>query len=143
MKVNLQDVIEAIEFENDQLSHYYNKETGVIIYKEDESSSRYKAEDFNRLEEFEEWERELIKELKDLEDNPNNYIKLPDYKDVDEYKLMVSFSKVNNIDIKASVKELKEEIEKRALLSEWYTYREEAEKNIAVSWCNENHINIL
>ena len=34
MKVNLSDVIEAIEFENDMLNHYYNKKTGVIIYKE-------------------------------------------------------------------------------------------------------------
>ena len=31
MQVNLSDLIEAIEFENDMLSHYYNKDTGVII----------------------------------------------------------------------------------------------------------------
>ena len=33
MKVNLSDLIECIEFEGELLSHYYNKKTGVIIYK--------------------------------------------------------------------------------------------------------------
>ena len=57
MKVNLNDVIEAIEFEGELLNHYYNKETGVIIYVEDESTSKYKAEDIKNIENFEEWER--------------------------------------------------------------------------------------
>lgn len=41
MKADLQDVIEAIEYENPMFKHYYNKQSGIIIYKEDESSAKY------------------------------------------------------------------------------------------------------
>ena len=32
MKADLNDVIECIEFEGELLTHYYNKNTGVIMY---------------------------------------------------------------------------------------------------------------
>ena len=35
MKADLNDVIECIEFEGELLTHYYNKNTGVIMYIED------------------------------------------------------------------------------------------------------------
>lgn len=63
MKVNLNDVVECIEFEGELLTHYYNKKTGIIIYIEDSSTATYKAEDINNIENFEEWERELINSL--------------------------------------------------------------------------------
>ncbi|MBE6050457.1 MAG: hypothetical protein E7214_07330 [Clostridium sp.] len=69
MQVYLEDVIEAIEFENELLNHYYNKDTGVIIYKEDSTTSKYSAEDIENINNFEEWERELILALHDLEEN--------------------------------------------------------------------------
>ena len=77
MKVELNDVIEAIEFENELLNHFYNKKTGIIIYKEDFSTASYTAEDIGKANELEEWERELVINLHDLEENPDYYIQLP------------------------------------------------------------------
>ena len=45
MKADLNDVIECIEFEGELLTHYYNKNTGVIMYIEDSSTATYKADD--------------------------------------------------------------------------------------------------
>lgn len=141
MKVELNDVIEAIEFEGELLTHFYNKKTGVIMYVEDSSTATYKAEDIERINDFEEWEQELIKSLYDLKENPNNYIQLPDQNQLDEYKMMVEFCKtIDDIEIKNNLRELKEEIEIKGHLSDWYDYREELEYNIAKNWCEKNNI---
>ena len=59
MKVELNDVIEAIEFENELLNHFYNKKTGVIIYKEDFTTASYNAEDI-RIDCIEKFSKEKI-----------------------------------------------------------------------------------
>ena len=150
MKVNLNDVIEAIEFENELLTHYYNKRTGVIIYLEDSSTASYSCGDIERIDEFEEWEQVLIKELYDLEKNPEDYIQLPDKDVIDEYSMMIEFCiSLNNEELnkishqKRDFRDIKEAIEKAGLLSEWYDYREEAEYNLAVKWCKENNIEYI
>ena len=48
LKVDLNDVIECIEFEGELLQHYYNKNTGVIMYIEDSSTASYKADDIHK-----------------------------------------------------------------------------------------------
>ena len=96
MKVNLNDVIECIEFENENLNHFYNKNTGVIIYKESPETSNYSAADYSRINEFEDWERELIESLYDLENNPNDYIKLPGEDEINELNDILNYLKRND-----------------------------------------------
>ena len=142
MEVNLRDVIEAIEFEGELLKHFYNKNTGVIMYVEDSSTASYKAEDISKLDEFEEWEQELISALHDLKENPDDYIQLPDENELDEYKMMCKFAESKGkLDIKSSLREMKEEIENKGYLNDWYDYRENIEYTIAKSWCEKNNIN--
>ena len=141
VKVDLRDVIEAIEFEGELLTHFYNKKTGVIMYVEDSSTAIYKAEDIEKINDFEDWEQELIRALHDLKVNPEDYIKLPDQNKLDEYKMMVQFCKsLEDIEIKNNLRELKEEIERKGHLSQWYDYREDAERKLAIKWCNDNNI---
>lgn len=141
MKVNLNDVIESMELEGEMLQHYYNKDTGIIMYIEDSSSAAYKAEDIENIESFEQWEQELIRALYDFKENPQNYIQLPDENELDEYKIMKEFSKTyEGIEIKDSVQALKDEIKNKGLIDNWYDYRENAEYNIAKQWCEKNNI---
>lgn len=147
MKVNLSDVIEAIEFEGELLSHYYNKETGIIIYVEDESTTNYKASDIKDIEKFEDWERELIKGLYDLKHNPEKYIQLPTKEEINEDAMMRDFLKciennnINSEDLEGySIMKLKEKIESIGKLNQWYDYRENKEYEIAKNWCINNNI---
>ncbi|NME81633.1 UPF0158 family protein [Clostridium sp. SM-530-WT-3G] len=151
MKVNLNDVIECIEFENENLNHFYNKKTGIIIYKESSDTSSYSASDYNRINEFEEWERELIESLYDLENNPDDYIKLPGEEDINELKILVnfcnSFSDIliddilnKNIDDTKKIQKIKKIIEEKNMLNDWYEYREQSERQIAIDWCKDNNI---
>ena len=155
MKVYLKDVIESMEFENELLNHFYNKKTGVIIYKEDFSTSTYSAEDINKIDEFEEWERELIYNLQDLEENPDNYIQLPQKDELYELKMMMDFcnsfsdiSLENNLDInsadeKTKLHKIKQIIQDKELINEWYDYREDTERELAIKWCDDNNIEYI
>ena len=138
MKVNLKVVIECIEFENENLNHFYNKNTGIIIYKESS----------------EDWERELIEYLYDLENNPQDYIKLPKTDEINELNMMIDFCNsfsdfsihdiINkNINDIKKIIEMKKIIQVKNLLSEWYDYREQSEKQIAIDWCNHNNIEYI
>ena len=148
LKVDLRDVIEAIEFEGELLQHYYNKNTGVIMYIEDSSSATYKADDIHNLDNFEEWEKELILSLHDFRENPNDYIQLPSHEDINEYGMMIEFcNNIENIELrdkilnsKDSFRELRQSIENEGLINKWYDYREDAERKLAIKWCNDNNI---
>ena len=154
MKVNISDVIECIEFETENLNHYYNKNTGIIIYKESSETSNYSAADYNRINEFEEWERELIESLYDLENNPDNYIKLPGEDEISELNMMINFCNSfndfsiddivnkNTDDIK-KIQKIKKLIEEKNMLNDWYDFREQTEKQIAIDWCNKNNIEYI
>lgn len=148
MKIDLNDVIECIEFEGEFLTHYYNKKTGVIIYVEDASTATYKAEDISNLENFEEWEKELIITLHDFKKNQEQYIQLPTKDQINEYGMILEFCKsikdeeVRNkiLSKKEFFRELREAIEENGFISEWYDYREDAERKIAIKWCEDNNI---
>lgn len=147
MKVELNDVIEAIEFENELLNHFYNKKTGVIIYKEDFTTASYNAEDIKRLDELEEWERELVINLHDLKENPEDYIQLPVKDESYELNIMMefcnSFSDIIMPDKIEKEEDLRKIIQDKNLLSEWYDYREYREREIAIKWCDENNIEYI
>ncbi|MGL4849807.1 MAG: hypothetical protein ACRC28_12925 [Clostridium sp.] len=140
--INLEDVIEAIEFENDELKHYYNKESGIIIYVENESENKY----INRVDEegLEDWEKELFLVLKDFKENREKYVSLPTGKEIDEEKMMREFLEVNKANKEEfndlDLRRLKEKIEDMGMLISWYDYREEREKRIAEEWCIKNNI---
>lgn len=154
MKVNISDVIECIEFENENLNHFYNKNTGIIIYKESSETSNYSAADYNRINEFEEWERELIESLYDLENHPYNYIKLPGEEEISELNMMINFCNSfndfsiddivnkNTDDIK-KMQKIKKLIEEKNMLNDWYDFREQTEKQIAIDWCRHNNIEYI
>ena len=148
LKVDLNDVIECIEFEGELLQHYYNKNTGIIMYIEDSSTATYKADDIHNLNNFEDWEKELILSLHDFKENPRDYIQLPSYEDINEYGMMIEFcNNIEDIELrnkilnnKDSFRELRQSIENEGFINEWYDYREASEINLAIKWCNDNNI---
>ena len=125
IKVNLNDVIEAIEFANDTTRYYYYKKTGVIIYTDDYGS----VDDPEMME--------------DLEENPEDYIELPDSYEIDEGRMMVDFlCDYYDVDevFGKRIRVLNKMIEDKGLLDEWNKYKEESEKEIALKWCEDNDI---
>lgn len=154
MKISLSDVIEAIEFEGELITHYYNKKTGIIMYVEDESVSNYKTEDINNLGDFEEWERELIEAIYDVKVNSKDYIQLPNREEINECGMMIEFcnsidndsfksDSLENLGYDERIRKLRDHIEKAGSLNEWYDYREKEEHKLAINWCEKNNIEYI
>ena len=134
MIIKLNNVIEAIELASNEFDYYYNSETREIIMYADPMITGIDQSDF----------------LEDLEaDVDNKYIQLPTKFDVNDYDMMESFiwsikdEKMQNeleeaIRGRGAFRRFKDKIQKFALEEQWFSYRDNAYKRIAIEWC-ENH----
>lgn len=131
MKVKLDDVIEMLEFVNDGMdsSAYYNDKTNEFIYIGDYSDM---SED----------EKEEIYD---------NCIGLPTKYYIDEYSMMEEFIETiedariyNQLQIaingRGAFRRFKDTCINFDIIEDWYKFRDEKYKEIAIEWCNKNNI---
>ena len=131
MKVKLDDVIEMLEFVNDGMdsSAYYNDNTNEFIYIGDYSDM---SED----------EKEEIYD---------NCIVLPTKYYIDEYGMMEEFIETiedvrlyNQLQIaingRGAFRRFKDTCINFDIIEDWYKFRNEKYKEIAIEWCNKNNI---
>lgn len=153
-KVELEKVIEAMEFANHETRHYYYKKTGEIIAVTDEDERFADGADLDNLEIFNDWDREIIEMVIDIECNFEDYILLPDKYDISEYEIMTDFAysiddnkKMNEIlkslDGKGAFRKFKTKVISLGLEKRWYEFRDKKYKEIAIEWCNNNNLTYL
>ena len=147
--VKLKEIIEAVEFQSDEIGAYLNKETGEIVTISEEEFDA--VEDQDPLENYPEWEQDNIKIAREILDNEENFLNLPTKHDIHEYQIMEGFClSVKDREVseelygaikgKRAFGRFKEIIERLGMADEWYKYRDEAIKGIAIDWCKSNHI---
>lgn len=121
MKVLLQDVINAIDDANDEFPYFYNTET-----------------------------EEVVTDPEDIEES-DAYIALPSQYDRHDYAIMQSFiNTVEDAEIKAwltnaihgrgAFRMFRATTDRFGITSDWYDYRDNAYREMAIDWCNENGI---
>ena len=131
MKVKLDDVIEMLEFLNQDMdsSAYYNEKTNEFIY----------------LNQFSDMSEDELEEIYD------NCIELPSKYYIDEYGMMEEFIetiedvKLYNqlkivIDGRGAFRRFKDTCINFDIIDNWYKFRDEKYKEIATEWCNKNKI---
>lgn len=149
--VKLEDIIDGIEMQTDEISSYLNIKTGEVVIISDEESSA--VEEDKPIDSFPEWQHELINKAKEILQS-NDYISLPSKFQVHEYRIMEKFclsitdDQIRDIlyySIKGSgaFQRFKNNIYKYNLEEEWYKFRDEAIKRIAIEWCEDNGINYI
>ena len=134
MKVKLDDIIDALEFVNSDIdsSAYLNPNTYEIVY----------------VDEFSDYSEE------DLEDIYEEYINLPSKYDINEYNMMVEFIETikdeklynqlyTSINGSGAFRRFKDTCINYDIIDDWYKFREEKYKEIAVSWCEDNNIEYI
>ena len=150
MKVKLEDVIERIEFANESNKSYLNKSTSEIHLIPEEVDMYIESELFDE-EDLPDWEKEIVPIAKDILENPENYIPFPDQFDINGYEIMERFvlSLTNNelrneiyysIKGKGAFRKFKDKILQHGIENDWYKFREESMREIAIDWCKENNI---
>jgi len=149
IRVKLDDIIEGLEFQSDESSSFLNKKTGDVILMTDYAMQA--AEDDEPLEELEDWERDLVAIAREILAETGQYISLPTKFDIDDYSIMERFcmsldnQKISDIlcDLisgSGAFRRFKDAVYKYGVEEEWYKYRDNAIKEIAIEWCRENNI---
>ncbi len=149
IRVKLDEIIEGLEFQSDESSSFLDKTTGtVVLISEYEMRA---AEDDDPIEDFPDWEQDLVRIAKEIVDETGNYIDLPTKFDIHEYSIMEKFCLSLNDDemsnnlysvIKGSgaFGRFKDAIHEYDIADDWYKYRNDVLKEIAIEWCQEKGI---
>ena len=149
--VELDKIIEGIELQSDETVSYLNKKTGEVVTITDQEFSA--AEDNEPIEHFPEWEHENIKTAKEILET-DDYISLPSKFDIHEYNIMERFClSITDEEIRdrmyrsikgsGAFRRFKDNIHRYNIAEEWYKYRDEALKRIAIKWCEEKDIGFI
>ncbi len=150
--IKLKNLIEEMEIQSEETRSFLNMKTGelVLVTLEDLGA----AEDEEPFEHLPEWEKENRIVAIDVIENPEDYIELPNRYEINEYEMVENFcftisdqrkqeSLFNVIRGKGAFRRFKDKIIDFDIEDQWYTYRDECFKKIAIEWCKENKINFI
>lgn len=149
IRLKLNDIIEGLEFQSDESSSFLDKTTGKVVLISDYEISA--AEDGDPIEDFPDWEQDLVRIAKEIVDETGNYIDLPTKFDINEYSIMEKFclslndsemsdNLYSSIKGSGAFRRFKDAINEYDIADDWYKYRNDALKEIAIEWCKENNI---
>jgi hypothetical protein len=152
IKVKLKDIIEEMEIQFEESRSLLNINTGKIVLVTSEDLRA--AEDEKPFDHLSEWEQENRMIAMDVVENFENYIELPTKYEVNEYEIMEFFcltvsdqrrqeSLLRAIKGKGAFRRFKDKIIDFEIEDQWYSYRDEYFKQIAIEWCQENKINYI
>ncbi|MHC4174455.1 MAG: UPF0158 family protein [Planctomycetota bacterium] len=149
IRAKLDDIIEGLEFQSDESSSFLDKTTGkVVLISEYEMCA---AENEDPIEDFPDWEQDLVRIAKEIVDETENYIALPTKFDIHEYSIMEKFClSLNDSEMSDTLYSLikgsgafgrfRNAIHEYDIADDWYKYRNDVLKEIAIEWCQEKGI---
>ncbi|MDQ0202292.1 UPF0158 family protein [Neobacillus ginsengisoli] len=152
IQIKLKDLIEEMEIQFEESHSFLNIKTGEIVLV---SSDDFRAvEDEKPFDYLTEWDQENRMIAIDVVENFENYIELPTKYDVNKYEIMENFcltisdqrkqeSLLRAIKGKGAFRRFKDKIIDCEMEDQWYSYRDECFKQIAIEWCRENKINFI
>ena len=152
-KVKLSEVVMALEGASDEFYSYFDRETGAVTMALD--VERLADLDDEEAATHPEWEQDDIKLVRaiqaDEEKGGERFVALPSKFDIDGYHTMEAFvlgieddaareALYRAIKGRGAFRRFKDEVHSRGLADEWYKYRDESLKELAVEWCEANGI---
>ena len=149
LRLKLDDIIEGLECQSDESHSYLDKRTGKVILISDEEFCA--AENDEPIEDFPDWQHDQIKIAKEILQETGDYVGLPSKFDIHEYSIMERFClSIDDPEISDTLYSLikgsgafrrfKDALYEYELSDEWYKYRDNRLKEIAIEWCQENGI---
>jgi Uncharacterised protein family (UPF0158) len=148
--VHLIDIVEALEMQFDESSSFLDRDTGQV-----ETVSNVllrQAEEYSGTEEpdlptWQKQEWEIAKQIV----STDRFQKLPTKFEVHEWAIMQEFSRsvesdrirediLHAIHGAGAFRNFKDTLRRHGIESAWFAFRAEALRQIALNWCEENHI---
>lgn len=144
----IEDITEHMQlgsFGEDKYDAYYERATGEIISVLNSIMGAY--EDGDVMSEF---DPEDADNAMRISENPDDFIRLPDGDDLDEYELMEEFADNAQINArydlqhavkgKGAFRRFKDTAERFVLLDDWHSFNDAAYRKEAREWCDDNGI---
>lgn len=133
MKIKLDQVIEAIETADNAFTYFYDTQTGDTVYLQDEIITGERNEELEEL----------------IENAPRGrFLRFPTKYDIHEYSIMENFvyslpvgvarqELANAIRGRGAFRRFKNGIYYHGLEQQWYDYRDQTYREIAIRWCED------
>lgn len=149
MKVKLQYLIDEMNMQFEGAFTYLNRMTGEIISVSEENLRMVEEEE--SIEHLPEWQQEELGEAFDIVINFDNYEELPTKYEINEYDMIEDFCYglcdgrnkdilITAIQGKGAFRRFKDHILQLGMDKEWYSYRHECYKELAIEWCKEHGV---
>jgi hypothetical protein len=160
--VSLRDMVDELQTLSHESHAYLKKSTGkVVTIRDDDFDMVRSMEEFDEIEEDDEVENddglsdysdleiEFFQDVKNVMLLDDDYLKLPSKFDINEYEIMeryclsVASKKVSDVLLgkirgSGAFRRFKDTIYRYGIEEDWFSFRDEAYKEIAISWL-ENH----
>jgi len=148
-RVKLSEIIEAMEMLTDESSAHVNTKTGEVVSVTDEELAAAKAHD--PLEEYPEWQRDVIRTAGEILQKTGDYVPLPDKFEIHEWAIMERFCRslpdgevadtlARAIHGNGAFRRFKDDICQLGVEKAWYEFRADAFRQLAREWCEANKI---
>jgi len=147
----LSEIIEGMDFQFDETSSFLNTRTGQVVSVGDDDLRA--AEDEKVVKLWPEWQRDNIQIAKEILEE-DYYVRLPSKFDINEYSIMEDFclslsderisnKLLNYIKGRGAFRRFKDEIYRLGIEEDWYRYRDNAFKEMAIDWCKDNGVEFI
>jgi hypothetical protein len=146
--VRLSDIIDALEMQFDESSSFLDRDTGQVETVSEALLQEAEAGDEEPdLPVWQKGEWEIVKRIV----STNRFQRLPTTFEVHEWSIMQDFSRsvrserireelLRAIHGAGAFRNFKDRLQRHGIEPAWFAFRAEALKEIALNWCQENHI---
>lgn len=146
--VRLSDVINELQMPSDELLSFLDLDTGKVeAVSADVLRLAEKSGEDPDLSEWQEEEWEVAKRIA----STDRFVRLPKSFDIHEWAIMEEFSRsvesdrireelLDAIHGAGAFRNFKSAIRRRRIEQAWFAFRDEALRQIAIDWCEENGI---
>ncbi len=145
MVVSLHEFVGEMQLLTNETHAYINKLSGKIIMISDEDFEMAQEEDVGEISD---WQNEVVEEAK-MVLSSDDYLEIPGKFDIHEYQIMEKFclsysdaaiggvllEKIKGL---GAFRRFKDTVYRYGIEEEWFKFRENAYKEIAISWLEEN-----
>ena len=122
MTIKLEQVLDAIETADDAFTYFYDTQTGETVFLSDPLIT---GESYEELEEL-------------IENSDDRFLRFPTKYDIHEYSIMENFVySLPAICGRGAFRRFKNGIRYHRLEQQWYDYRDQAYREIAIRWCRD------
>ena len=150
--VKLSELIEALEFDFEEIRAFVDLENGCVVMVQRSVLSDVEEGDEEALSDLPDWQKEEVEIARAIvEDLGKRFVAPPDQYEFHEYRQMERFiGTVRNagaadqlwqaIKGKGAFRYFKDTADRLGLLNQWFQYRDDAMKEFVVDWAADNNV---